>query len=148
MTGGTRLRLTAKSEYGLLAMIDLASHAGDGPVSAREISERQAIPAKFLEQLLSTLRKSGLVTAIRGAKGGFVLERDPARITVLDIVEALEGPLSASVCDSDRGATCGKEGSCAAAVVWADATKALQEVFASTTLDRLAFTQSELDRVG
>ncbi|TFG62705.1 MAG: transcriptional regulator, partial [Gemmatimonadales bacterium] len=57
------MRLTAKSEYGLLAMIDLASRPLGSPVSAREISESQAIPSKFLEQLLSTLRKAGLVSA-------------------------------------------------------------------------------------
>jgi len=141
------MRLTAKSEYGLLAMIDLASSAAGSPVSAREISERQAIPGKFLEQLLATLRKAGLVSAVRGAKGGFVLERSAAEITVLDVVQALEGPLTASVCEGDRGAVCGKGGACAAAGVWGKATDALRGVFESTTLHDLARTQSELDQV-
>ncbi|NTU70303.1 MAG: Rrf2 family transcriptional regulator [Coriobacteriia bacterium] len=140
------MRLTAKSEYGVLASIDLACNFGDGPVSAREIAERRAIPPRFLEQLFVALRRAGIVTAVRGAKGGFVLTRDPSEITVLDVVEALEGPLQASVCDSGRESGCVKSGSCAAGPVWARATAALKDVFDSTTLASLAGTQETFDR--
>ncbi len=140
------MRLTAKSEYGVLASIDLACNYGAGPVSAREIAERRSIPPRFLEQLFVALRRAGIVSAVRGAKGGFVLTRDPAEISVLDVVEALEGPLQASVCDSGREAGCVKSGSCAAAPVWARATSALKDVFASTTLASLAGTQGTFDR--
>lgn len=139
------MRLTAKSEYGLLAMIRLASSDDGSPVSAREISGDQDIPAKFLEQLFVLLRKAGLVRAIRGAKGGFVLARPAGDVTVLDIVEALEGPLVATVCDSDRGLTCGRAGTCAAAPVWNKATRALREVFETATLADLASAQDEMD---
>lgn len=139
------MRLTAKSEYGLLAAIDLACSHGSGPVSAREVAERRNIPARFLEQLFVALRRAGLVSAVRGARGGFVLTREPSEITVLDVVEALEGPLSASVCDSERGSTCGHAGACAAAPVWARATAALRDVFATTTIADLAFDQSRFD---
>ncbi len=139
------MRLTAKSEYGLLAMIDLACRAQDGPVSAREVSERQAVPPKYLEQLFVALRKAGLVSAVRGARGGFVLDRPAAEITVLDIVEALEGPLKPTVCDAERAAVCGKGGACAAAGVWDQATRAVREVFVSTTLDTLARDQEVLE---
>jgi len=90
------MRLTAKSEYGLLAMIEIAS-AGGNPVSARSISESQKIPMKFLEQLLVALRRAGLVSARRGAHGGFILAVDESQVTVLDVVEALEGPLVAKL---------------------------------------------------
>lgn len=140
------MRLTAKSEYGVLAAIDLACNYGEGPVSAREIAERRAIPPRFLEQLFVALRRAGLVTAVRGAKGGFVLSRQPSEITVLNVVEALEGPLQASVCDSGRESGCGKSATCAAAPVWAKATSALKDVFASTTLASLAGTQDTFDR--
>lgn len=139
------MRLTAKSEYGLLAMIELACRFGEGPASAREIAERRSIPARFLEQLFVNLRRAGLVNAVRGARGGFVLSRDPSEITVLDVVEALEGPLTASVCDSERGLECGNVGACAAAPVWAKATRALRDVFASTTLGELAGVQDKFD---
>lgn len=139
------MRLTAKSEYGVLAAIDLACAYGHGPVSAREIAERRHIPARFLEQLFVSLRRAGVVNAVRGAKGGFVLSRDPSEVTVLDVVEALEGPLSASVCDTERGEICGQAGACAAAPVWARATEALRGVFASTTVGQLAGVQSRMD---
>ncbi len=139
------MRLTAKSEYGLLAMIDLACTYGSGPVSAREISERREIPLRFLEQLFVALRRAGIVSAVRGAKGGFVLTREPVQITVLDIVEALEGSLETSVCDSEREAGCSRMGACAAAPVWAKATRALRDVFATTTLEELAGHQVRMD---
>ena len=140
------MRLTAKSEYGVLASIDLACNYGEGPVSAREIAERRSIPPRFLEQLFVALRRAGIVTAVRGAKGGFELTRHPSEITVLDVVEALEGPLQASVCDSGRESGCMKSGTCAAAPVWAKATLALKDVFSSASLASLAGTQDTFDR--
>jgi Rrf2 family protein len=137
------MRLTARSEYGLLALIDLGVRYGDGPVSAREVSERQCIPAKFLEQLLAALRKAGLVAAVRGAHGGFALTRDPRDITVLEVVEALEGPLAPTSCDG--GSLCGRSGACAAAGVWAKATEALRDVFLTTTLADLSVRQAQFD---
>lgn len=142
------MRLTAKSEYGLLAMIDLACRMEAGPVSARMISDRQGIPAKYLEQLFVGLRKAGLVSAVRGARGGFVLERTPAEVTVLDIVEALEGSLRPTVCDGERAAQCGRGDSCAASDVWDRATHAVREVLGSTTLASLASAQEVLDGSG
>ncbi|MDO9107605.1 MAG: Rrf2 family transcriptional regulator [Coriobacteriia bacterium] len=139
------MRLTAKSEYGLLAMIYLASSLEDGPVSAREISEQQEIPAKFLEQLFVGLRQAGLVSAVRGARGGFALAHAPEDINVLAIVEALEGPLVATVCEGDRGLTCGRSGACAAAAVWNRATAALRDVFESATLAELVTAQDVID---
>ena len=138
------MRLTAKSEYGLLAVIDLAVSYGEGPVSAREIAERREIPARFLEQLFVSLRRGGVVSAVRGARGGFVLTREPAEISVLEVVEALEGPLETSVCDSERSTGCTKSAACAAAPIWARAS-ALREVFATTTLAELAGNQQRMD---
>ncbi|HEY5467525.1 MAG TPA: RrF2 family transcriptional regulator [Coriobacteriia bacterium] len=137
------MRLTARSEYGLLALIDLGARYGDGPVSAREISQRQGVPGKFLEQLLAALRKAGIVSASRGAHGGFLLTRDPSEITVLEVVEALEGPLAPTVCDG--GAQCERSGACAAAGVWAKATAALREVFLTTTIADLSNRQAQYD---
>jgi Rrf2 family protein len=138
------MRLTAKSEYGLLAIIDLACSYGSGPVSAREIAERRSIPPRFLEQLFVALRRGGIVSAIRGARGGFVLTRDPREISVLEVVEALEGGLETSVCDSEH-AGCARSGACAAAPVWAKATATLREVFDSMTIAELAGNQQALD---
>jgi Rrf2 family transcriptional regulator, cysteine metabolism repressor len=138
------MRLTSRSEYGLLALIDLGVRYGDGPVSAREVSQRQGVPAKFLEQLLAALRKAGIVCAVRGAHGGFALTRDPNEITVLEVVEALEGPLAPTSCDG--GALCGRSGACAAAGVWAKATEALRDVFLTTTIADLSNRQAQYDK--
>jgi Rrf2 family protein len=137
------VRLTARSEYGLLALVDIGTRYGEGPVSARGIAERQGIPLKFLEQLLAAMRKCGIVTAVRGARGGFTLSRPPAEITVLDVVEALEGPLAPTSCDG--GHLCGRGGVCAAATVWGAATEALRDVFTGTTLQDLASVQAGYD---
>jgi len=140
------MRLTAKSEYGLLAMIEIAA-SGDTPISARMISERQRIPIKFLEQLLIALRRAGLVSARRGSKGGFVLCADASATSVLDVVETLEGPLAASLCDSGRGVVCGRAGVCAASHVWGRATNALRDVFSATTLQDLVHEQLGFDKL-
>jgi len=137
------VRLTAKSEYGLLALIDLAAAYDEGPVSTRDIAEAREIPLAFLEQLLATLRREGLVTAVRGARGGFVLAREPHAISALDIVEALEGPLAPTVCDSQ--AVCGREGACAAEPVWSRVSTALREVLGEFDLATLAARQTLFD---
>ncbi len=137
------MRLTARSEYGLLALIDIACRRDDAPVSVRGIAERQQIPQKFLEQLFGELRKAGLVTAVRGARGGFQLSRPASSVTVLDVVEALEGPLQPTLCGG--AAPCERSQACAASAVWSRATVALREVFVTTTLASLAGVQSEMD---
>ncbi|HEX9093035.1 MAG TPA: Rrf2 family transcriptional regulator [Coriobacteriia bacterium] len=137
------MRLTARSEYGLLALIDIACRRGEGPVSARGIAERQKIPSKFLEQLFVSMRQGGLVTAVRGARGGFELSRDPEGITVLDVVEALEGPLQPTQCPALE--PCGRSGPCAAVGVWTQATNALRDVLGKTTLAELAELQQGMD---
>jgi len=137
------MRLTARSEYGLLALIDLGVRWGEGPISARGIAERQGIPAKFLEQLLAAMRKAGLVSASRGAHGGFALTREPRLISVLEVVEALEGPLAPTSCDG--GQLCGRSGVCAAAAVWTRATEALRDVFTTTSVGDLCSCQAAFD---
>ena len=131
------MRLTAKSEYGVLAVIDLACNYGQGPVSAREIGERRGIPASFLEQLFVSLRRAGIVTAVRGARGGFVLGQGPADD---HRARGRRGARGAAVEQRVRlGARrrlCAKRGLCARAPVWARATAALRDVFATTTLGR------------
>ncbi len=139
------MRLTVKSEYGLLAMIELASRSGDTPVSAREVAERQEIPAKFMEQIFVAMRRAGLVAAVRGAHGGFVLGRPADEITVLDVVEAVDGPLVSPVCDGERGSICARTNACAAGEVWGRATSALKAVFAASTLAELVASQREMD---
>jgi Rrf2 family protein len=86
------VELSCKSEYALLALLELATHYAQGePLQIRQISSQQNIPDRYLEQLLATLRRAGLVRSQRGAKGGYILSREPWKITLLDIVSCLEG---------------------------------------------------------
>ena len=87
------MRISSKGEYGLRALFDLAQHYGEGPVQSRDIHLRQGIDENYLNQILISLRKSGLIESIRGPQGGHRLARQPAQITVLEALLALEGPL-------------------------------------------------------
>ncbi len=86
------MELSCKSEYALLSLLELAAHRSNGePVQIRQIALRQNIPDRYLEQLLANLRRHGLVRSQRGAKGGYLLAREPWRITLLEIVDCIEG---------------------------------------------------------
>lgn len=86
------ISITTKSPYALKALAELAC-CGQGPVPIGELARRRGIPVQFLEQLFATLRRAGILTSQRGVKGGYSFARDPSEITVLEIVELLEGPL-------------------------------------------------------
>ncbi|UBF26474.1 Rrf2 family transcriptional regulator [Kovacikia minuta CCNUW1] len=86
------MELSCKNEYALLALIELAVHYASGePLQIRQISAQQQIPDRYLEQLLATLRRCGLVRSQRGAKGGYVLAREPRKITLLEVMSCLDG---------------------------------------------------------
>lgn len=87
------MRLSTKGEYGLLALIDLALQGEGEPVQAAEIAHRQQIPKQYLDQLLMILKRSGLVSSMRGRRGGYRLARPAGSITLLEAITALEGPL-------------------------------------------------------
>lgn len=92
------MRFTSMFRYGIRALSILAAHYGTGPISARELSERENLSPSFLEQLLAQLRRKGIVRGIRGPGGGFMLTKHPSKIRVSDIMEALEGPVCVSRC--------------------------------------------------
>jgi len=118
-------------------MLALALREQTGPVLIRTIAEDQALPVNYLEQLMSQLRKTNLVTALRGPHGGFVLSRPSAQITIAEIVEALEGPLVLADCPSGPGC-CGQPDACAVSEIWQEATDALVGSLQKTTLASLA----------
>jgi Rrf2 family cysteine metabolism transcriptional repressor len=134
------MKLSTRSRYGLRAMLVLAMHEGDNPVMTKEISEKQNLPMTYLEQLMLTLRKAGLVNATRGAKGGYVLSRDPNDISLIEVVEALEGPLDIADC-ADVPNCCQIPEACAFKDVFVNANKALHDVFAQISLAQIAEEQ-------
>jgi len=87
------MKITARTEYATLAVLELASREGASHIQAKEIAERQSIPLKFLEQILSQLRTAGVVKSVRGASGGYSLARAASEISLKDVVAAVEGDL-------------------------------------------------------
>ncbi|MBI1824295.1 MAG: Rrf2 family transcriptional regulator, partial [Nitrospirae bacterium] len=95
------MRFSAKAEYGVWALLELALNEGRGPLQVRTISKRHQIPLRFLEQVMSVLKNGGFVESIRGAQGGYLLARSPKEITLAEIVQSIEGSLSPMICISE-----------------------------------------------
>ena len=96
-------RLSKKADYGLIALKHLAQHA-DESISAREIAKEYRIPAELLAKILQRLARKGLLVSQHGTNGGYVLARDPSKISIVDVVEALDGPIGITPCE--RGTSC------------------------------------------
>ncbi len=129
------MKLSTKGRYGLKAMFDLALHFGDGPIALKSIAERQLISDHYLEQLIASLRKSGLVKSVRGAQGGYMLANDPSDITVGDIIRVLEGPLGLSDCVlEDDPSECDNADCCVTRTVWKKIQSSISQVIDSITL--------------
>lgn len=126
------MKLTTKGKYALYAMHYLALKAGEGPQPLKAIAEI-GIPEQYLEQLLGNLRRAGLLTTVRGAQGGYKLAGQPGEITVGDIIEATEGPVSLSECVSENS-PCAKSGACAARQVWERLTGDINAILQGITL--------------
>ena len=114
-------------------MVDLAIHYGEPPVSIKSISERQNISEYYLEQLFSPLRKAELIKSIRGAQGGYILNKPPKEITVADIMKVLEGPIEISECV--EGVACNNVDCCATRLLWSKIKRSIDSVMESTTLE-------------
>lgn len=126
------MKLSTKGRYGVKAMFDLAIHHGNDPVSIKSISERQGISEYYLEQLFSPLRKANLIVSVRGAQGGYKLSKSPSEITVLDIMNVLEGPIEVSDCLEDT--TCSNVDCCATRGLWFKIKNSFESVTQGITL--------------
>jgi Rrf2 family cysteine metabolism transcriptional repressor len=111
------ISITSKSPYALLALAELGRSAGAGPVPIGDLAKRRDVPVQFLEQLFAVLRRAGVLSSQRGVKGGYMFAREPSEVSVLEIVELLDGPL-------------GRD----AQGVFADAAGAARKVLEETTI--------------
>ena len=140
------LSLSTKGRYATRIMVHLAmTAAGEHPARKREIAESEGITVDYVGQILMRLRAADLVRSYRGVKGGFALARDPADITVSDILKAVEGPISVVPCVSDK---CERGTACATRPVWIRANKALEQVFEETTVEDMARDCRSLQKNG
>jgi Rrf2 family transcriptional regulator, cysteine metabolism repressor len=121
------LSITTKSPYALSALVELHLHGDRGPVPIAELARRRGIPVQFLEQLFATLRRAGVLQSHRGVKGGYTFARPAAEITVLDLVELLDGPVGAG-----------------ASGVFADAARAARSVLSESTVADVAEAEARV----
>lgn len=131
------------------AMIDLASRGGNGLIGAKEIASRQQIPERFLEQQITALKRAGLVISQRGSSGGCSLARAPEEITVLEVIEALDGLVIDMDCIGKKVHNCGQVSQCVIQEVWQESQVKLRDYLGSVTVADLTRRQQKLkDAVG
>ncbi len=136
------MKLSLKSEYAILAMLELAhNYAIDQPLQIRQIANQQNIPDRYLEQLLATLKRQGLVKSQRGSKGGYILARQPREISLLEIIRGIEGydPIA------ENSSQSGNESASLSVIheVWESSQKAASQVLNSCSLKDLCDRQRQ-----
>jgi len=128
------MRLSARERTALQAMVELARHYGEGPTALSEVARLQALPLPYLERVAATLRRAGLLDSVRGARGGYVLTRAPARISVSEVLTAVEGALMPVGCLTNGGPRCVRESACATRSVWQRVAGSLLQTLDSISL--------------
>ena len=130
--------ISQKCQYALRAIFELAKRSNEGPVKIAQIAETQAIPVRFLEVILSQLKQGRFVTSQRGSKGGYVLARPPAVLTVGEVVQFMQGPIGPVDCVTTGSKDkCRLYGKCAFLPMWEQVRKAISDVYDSTTFQYL-----------
>jgi Rrf2 family cysteine metabolism transcriptional repressor len=141
------LRVSTKGEYGVRIMVDLARHYGERPRSLTDISQAEMLPLAYLEQLVKLLREAEppLVVSTRGAHGGYKLNRDPATITMGEIVRVLEGPIAPMICatEGEMNQICNFLDSCRTKYLWAKVRDAVANTLDAMTLADLVAESSD-----
>jgi Rrf2 family protein len=131
------MRVSAKSDYALRALIEIATRSDGRPVSAEEIGRLQDIPHNFLQAILADLRRAGIVRSVRGQSGGWRMAATPAEVSVADVIRAVDGPL-VSVYGLRPEAVTYNESATVLQLVWIAARANLREVFEQVTVEMLA----------
>ena len=119
------MKLSTRGKYGLYAMYYLALHTGEGPQTLQNIST-VGVPKQYLEQILGSLRRSGLVSTVRGAQGGYQIAHEPSEITLRDIIDSVEGPIELSECAAAEH-SCQRSGTCPVRWVWQRVTDSINQ---------------------
>lgn len=137
------MRLSTKSRYGLRALFDIAYNCSGAPAQIQDISRRQEISPRYLEQIFQNLKRAGILKSKRGPQGGYALARTPDQITVLEILNATEQDVLLVECAGQtprkrkRKNECPFEGQCVTQTVWEEASTLLDTLFSGITLQTL-----------
>lgn len=127
------MKISTKGRYGLRTLMDIARHQEQGPVNLNHIAQRQGISAKYLWQIVNLLKTAGFVRGTRGPKGGYVLIKSTDTITLLDIIQVLEGPVTLVECVDDPD-ICARTGQCVAHSVWDEISQTIRAALEKITL--------------
>ena len=136
------MKISTKGRYGLRILLDIVLNSDQSPRLARDIATSQKISEKYISRLVIDLRKAGLIKSVRGAKGGYTLARFPEDITLLEIVETMEGRTNIVDCVLQPDA-CTKAGGCAVHQTWAEINRKIREVLGEVTLKDIADKHKE-----
>lgn len=130
--------LSQKCLYGLRSVFEIAKRQERGVVTVAVIAEAQAIPKRYLEGILNTLKGAGIVISLRGKNGGYILAKPPEQISVQEIIKLMNGTLTLVDCDSKKnGQRCPLKGGCAFSATWEKAQQAMEDVFRQTSISDL-----------
>jgi Rrf2 family protein len=132
------MKVSSKGRYALRMMIDIAEHSEQGWISIKDISERQGISIKYLEQIVTNLNRSGLLKSSRGPQGGYMLAKAPDKYTVGQILRVIEGDLSPVACLDNEPNQCERRGICPTIKFWEGLYDAVNKYVDSVTLQDLA----------
>jgi Rrf2 family protein len=145
------MKLSTKGRYGLKAILDLAVHSSDGQVALKSIAERQGLSENYLEQLFASLKKAKLIQSVRGSQGGYLLGRNPEKISVGDILRALEGSMAPTECVEENctSAGCCNTDACVTRSVWEKIRDGINNVIDNITLKELVddYIKSNNERI-
>lgn len=142
------MRLTTKSSYGVRALVNLAvRYAGGKPISIKDLSRKEGISSVYLEQIFNRLKKGGIVKSVRGPRGGYILEKNPADVSVFDVVVVLEGSAYFGRHASCKGSKdkCARSGQCVSKEVWEEVARQVKSTLERFTLDDLAARAAKTD---
>lgn len=137
------MKLSTKCRYGLRAVLDISRRYGKVPAKRKDIAKREKLSPSYLENILLVLRNNKIVETTRGVNGGYILSRHPSTITVYEIVNVLEGPLSIVECvEKPKG--CERAGECTTRLVWCEVAAAVRKVLEGITLQTLLDREKKL----
>jgi Rrf2 family iron-sulfur cluster assembly transcriptional regulator len=144
------MKLSTKIRYGIRALCDMVNNATGGPQQIKDISKRQSISARYIEQIFQKLKKAGLIKSVRGRSGGYLLIQKPDEISIGDVIRAIEGKdiQLVSCFGKNKGAikVCERFGNCVASKIWEEASKRLMDYFNTVTVKQICNEQAKQER--
>ncbi len=130
-------KVSSKGRYAVKAVYELALHVGRGPLTVGSIAHAQNIPEQYLEQLMPSLKRAGIVHGMRGAQGGYQLAGRPDQVSVRDVVQAVEGRIVVADCAGVEGSGCAETNWCIGPDVWVRVQEAVDEAMSEITMEQL-----------